>query len=272
MGKQPIAGWYIREYRCANGICEKTKFFVPDGKLPAYSVRERKRQIRRAEKNVTEAKHIAARIVNHNFRAGADEYVTDTFDDAGMAQLVMKAGTDDRDALLLAAQHEAELQMRRARYACRKAGITLRYLFVKSDLDGKTLEPVRPHIHIIVNREAAQIVAGAWKLGKAVHSTLYSRHHGDLTDLVEYMIAQTRQIGTEKRYTPSRNLEQPPMTEPRPVKSIDAPLRVPPGCKFIWRSEQRTGRPQKLRYYRPPRARKRAIGTDTDGDEEGASI
>lgn len=269
MGKQPIAGWYIREYRCANGICEKTKFYVPDGKLPAYSGRERKRQIRRAEKNVTEAKHIAARIVNHNFRAWFDEYVTDTLSQDGYELLVTKAGTDDPDALLLAIQHEAELQMRRARYACKKAGITLRYFFVKSDMDGKTFAPARPHVHIIVNREAAQIVSEAWKLGEAPRGTLYSKHHGDLTDLVEYMIAQSRQIGTEKRYTPSRNLEQPPMTEPRAVKNIDAPLRVPKGCEFIWRSEQRAGRPQKLRYYRPPRTKNRPAYTDADGEEEG---
>lgn len=269
MGKEPAAGWYIREYRCANGICEKTKFYVPDGKLPAYSARERKRQIRRAEKNITQTKHVAARIVNHNFMAGMDMYVTDTFDDRGMEKLIMNAGTDDRDALLMAAEHEAELQMRRARYACRKAGIPLKYFYVKSDQDGKTFEPVRPHIHIIVNREAAQIVANTWKLGKAVCGELYSRHHGDLTDLVEYMIAQSRQIGTEKRYKPSRNLEQPPVTEPRAVKSIDAPLRVPKGCEFIWRSEQRAGRPQKLRYYRPPRTKNRPAYTDAGGEEEG---
>ena len=267
MRAKPIAGWYISEYRCANGICEKNKFYVPeDGKaLSSYSSRDGKRRIRRAEKAAAEAKHVAARIVNNNFRAGRDCYLTDTFDDAGMETLITKAGTSDPDALLMAALHEAELQMRRVRYACKRLGLPLKYFIVKSDRNGKTLEPTRPHIHIIINREAAQLAADTWKLGKPVLGKLYSKHHGDLTDLVAYMIDQSRQVGTEKRYVPSRNLEAPIPTKPRPVKNVDAPLRVPKGCDFIFRSEQRAGLPQSLRYYRPP---KKHLTPEGEEDEE----
>lgn len=254
--KEPIEGWYIREYRAANGTCEKTKFYVSPDKCPAYVSRDRKRRVRWAEKNITEAKHTAARKANHNFRAGRDYFLTLTLDDRGLERVERRAGANceqDPNAVLMSMWHELELLIRRTSRACRKADKVLKYIAVASDQDGKTFELVRPHLHIIVNAEAARLMADAWTLGAVKNmSRLYSAHYGDLTDLVEYMIGQVRQIGAEKRYKPSRNLELPVPTPPRRVQNIDAPLRVPKGCQFIWRSEQRAGRPQMLRYYSPP--------------------
>ena len=90
--------WYIREYRMKNGICEKTKFPVRvEGEHPNRTSREYKRQVRRAEKNATEAKNTAARIVNNNFLAGLDMTDLLTYSDEGMERLVMKAGTDGEE-------------------------------------------------------------------------------------------------------------------------------------------------------------------------------
>ena len=261
--------WFTREYRMANGITEKTKFFVPEGgKASSASSRERKRQLRRAEKNAMEAKQEAARIVNNNFRAGRDYFVTLTLSDEGLRTLIRKAGSEDPDALLLAMRHEIKLCAKRARYAMRGVtGAELKYFAVASDIDGKTGELVRPHIHMIVNRRAARAVADAWHLGEVKRmDKLYSAHHGDLTDLVEYMLRQVRVIGNEKRYIPSRNLEPPKATAPRPAKNPDAPLRVPKGCAFIWRSEQREGYAQRLRYYRPMK------GLDPEGADDGDGL
>jgi hypothetical protein len=255
MKDKRVTECYIREYRCANGVCEKTKYFVPvEPERNVIPSRERKRRINQAEKNITEAKHTASRIVNNNFLAGRDMLVTLTYSDAGMDQMEQKAGTswEDRDAMLQAARHEMELCLRRARRACKKAGVELKYFCVTSDLDGKHGTACRVHHHIIVNRAAAQLVVDAWKLGEVKGSrALYSAHHGDLTDLVEYLISQTRQLGTEKRYTPSRNLEAPVASAPRLAKNPSAELRVPKGCTLIWRAENYEGRPQKIRYYRP---------------------
>jgi len=254
--------WYTREYKMANGVCEKTKFFVPDGEKPSgASLREERRRIRRAEKNATQARHEAARIVNNNFRVKRDRLVTLTLSDEGYKTLTAKAGSEDPDALLMAMRHEIVLLVRRAKYALKKTGTEWRYWAIASDLDGKTGEQVRPHIHIIVSGRAAQTMADAWQLGEIKRvDKLYSAHHGDLTDLVEYLLAQVRQVGTEKRYIPSRNLEPPKVTAPRQAKNPDAPLRVPKDCAFIWRSEQREGYAQRLRYYRPPK----------EGDDEDA--
>lgn len=257
MGKcEPIRGWYVREWRTANGTCWKIKYYVSPEKCPEYVRKDRKRAIRWAEKNITEAKHNAARTVNHNFRAGIDRFLTLTLSDEGLARLEKKAGAaqaEDADAVLEVMRHELELLIRRTHTRCAKSGTVLKYFAVASDQDGKTGELVRPHLHIIVNGPAADSMASAWKLGEVKsNKKLYSAHHGDLTDLVEYMISQARQIGNKKRYVPSRNLEQPTPTAPRRVTNVDAPLRVPKGCKFIWRSEQRAGRAQVLRYHRPP--------------------
>ncbi len=255
--------WYIREYRMKNGICEKTKFPVRvEGEHPNRTSREYKRQVRRAEKNATEAKNTAARIVNNNFLAGLDMTDLLTYSDEGMERLVMKAGTDGEDEIYLAAKHELALCIERARYACKKDGVELRYCAWTSDRDGNTGKPVRVHHHVIVNREGAEYILRAWKLGEAKSKKLYSASHGDLTDFVEYLMAQTRQIGTEKRYMPSRNLEAPVATRPRLAKNPTAELRLPKGCSFIWRSEGHAGRPQKLRYYRP------GIAGEGGADEE----
>ena len=251
----PIIEWWTREYICANGVCEKTKYPVRiDGDKSACSVREYKRRIRRAEKNATEAKNEAARTANENFRAERDYLLTATLSPEGMEELVMKAGTDDPDCLLLRMRQELENWIRRAKRRMPE-GADLKYMAWVSDLDGKKLIPTAPHIHVIVNAEGMQAMTDTWKLGFVFGKTLFAAHHGDLTDLVEYLMAQSRTVGTEKRYVPSRNLRKPQATRPRQAKNPDARLRVPKGAQLIFASEQRAGRPQKIRYYRPERDR-----------------
>lgn len=246
-----ITEWYIREYVCANGVCEKTKFpLVTGGDSSAYAVRDKKRRLRSAEKNATEAKTEAARTANNNFRAGRDYLLTATLSDEGMEDLIARTGTDDPDALLLQLRKELANWTRRAR---RRMGETeLMYMAFPSDRDGKRLTPVRPHIHVIVTAEGSAAMADTWKLGYVygADKTLYAAHHGDLTDLVEYLMAQSRTVGTEKRYIPSRNLSKPEASRLRPARNPDAPLSIPKDAKLILKSEQRAGRPQKIRYYR----------------------
>lgn len=249
--------WYTREYRCANGVCEKTKYpVILDGDMSARSGREHKRAIRRAEKNATEAKTEAARSANHNFRAGRDYLLTATLSPEGLEELVARTGTDDPDALNLRLHTEYANWIRRARRRLPE-GVEMKTMAWVCDLDGKTLTPVLPHIHVIVSAEGVEAMAQTWKLGFVFggEKKLYAAHHGDLTDLVEYLMAQSRQIGAGKRYIPSRNLDKPEATAARPARNPDAALRLPKGASFIWKSEQRAGRPQKMRYFMPERDR-----------------
>jgi hypothetical protein len=153
---------------------------------------------------------------------------------------------------MAAKKHALDNYIRRCRRACKKAGVEFRYFIVTSDMDGKSFDPVRVHHHMVVNQEAAAICCEKWKDGGTYADPLYGEC-GDLTPLAEYMINQVRYFPNEKRYTPSRNLCKPKVTPVRKCKNPDAPLQVPKGCIYIHRSESYAGRPQRLRYYRPPK-------------------
>ena len=244
--------WFTREYRCANGICVKTKF--PAGgelKSARPGTREYKRQVKRAEKNAMEAKHNAALQLNNSFRAKRDHMLGFDYSDEGLAALVTKAGTDDRDAVYLAADREIHNWVRRVARACEKRGVPFRYFFVTSDMDGDTGEEKRVHHHLVVNAEAADICREKWTLGGVWDRKLRGGRCGDLTPVAEYMIDQVRQIVPGKaRYSASRNLEPPKVMPLRRVRNPEAELRVPKGAKLIYRSEAYAGRPQYLRYAR----------------------
>lgn len=248
--------WFIREYECANGITDKTKFPAPWEERPCRpGSRQYERGVRRAEKGATEAKHELARELNNNFRAGVDHMLTPTYDAAGWDRLVMRAGSPDApDAVWVAADREIHNWVKRVQNACKKAGVVFRYAFVTSDLDGKTLDPVRVHHHVVLNAEAAEIAKAKWTAGDARLTLLRGGKHGDLSPVAEYMIRQARQVVPGRaRYSPSRNLVKPKPSRLRRVRNPEAELRVPKGCELIYRSEGVPGRPQLLRYHRPPK-------------------
>lgn len=302
-GQQERVVWYTREWQMANGVCEKTKFAVIMEGSIRIGTRQYSRAVNRAEKNATEAARELARAFNENFRSGTDSYLTLTYSNLALRKLAKKAGIPedsidsflasvlskggsgeqeaDRLMLYLAAEKEAENYIKRCRRACKAAGVELRYVYVTSDLDEdkKTgeLVPARVHHHMIVNQEAAEICARCWKGGWSEPKykgpqTLYGSHHGDLTDLAEYLIKQVRYIPGKKRYHPSRNLRKPEPGPRRPAKNPDRPLEVPTGCELIFRAESYGGRPQLIRYYRPPekRRKKRAVKTvERGGFDDG---
>lgn len=288
--------WRIREWQMRNGICEKVKFAVVLDGAVRTGTRTYMRAVDRAEKNSREAARELARSLNDNFEAGTDRLLTLTYDDAALRKRASRAGIpedsvdsfltsvlgdgesqeqkDNRMLLYMAAEQELKNFLKRCRRACKKAGVQLKYAGVTSDQeqDKRTGEmcPARLHHHVVVNREAAELCARAWHGGEADSKTLYGPH-GDLTDLAEYMIAQVRTIPGKKRYHPSRTLTHPEPTD-RPAQNPNVPLRVPDGCEFIWRSESRAGRPQMLRYYRPPekrRKRKQKKKQRKGGDRDG---
>ena len=243
--------WYITTYRCSNGVEEKTKYPVPEP-APKDGARKRERAIRRAEKGCSEAKHEVTRLLNENFRAGRDYHITLEYDKAGFEKLKKRAGSLRHDDLLLAADREAVNFIRRVLRECKKLGIELRYLYVVSDKNGKTLEYARPHVHLVVNREALEACLRKWNGGRARESVLYGGRGGDLGDLAFYMIQQTRYIRNRKKYTPSRNLRKAIKLPPVKSKNPEAELRTPEGCVKIWQAETRGGKAQHLRYWRPP--------------------
>lgn len=242
--------WYVRRYVCSNGIEEKTKFPVPDPS-PQDGARKREQSIRRAEKGCTEAKHEVTRLLNENFRAGRDYHITLEYDREGFDRLRKRAGSLRHDDILLAADREAVNFIRRVLRECHRSGNELRYLYVVSDKNGATGAYARPHVHLVVCREAMEICLQKWTAGMARESVLYGGRGGDLGDLAFYMIQQTRYIRNRKKYTPSRNLRKCIAMPPVKARNPEAELTVPKGCVKIWQAENRGGRAQHLRYWRP---------------------
>lgn len=243
--------WFIREWRYANGVCVKTKFPAPGSFDARPGTREYKRQMRRAEKNAADAKHELAAALNMNFRAGRDAHVLLTYDETGMDMLVARAGTDEPDELLRVAKREMRNFIRRLGRRCTAAEVELKYVAIASDRDGRTGAAERVHHHLVINAAAAPFVAEKWLHGEALVRRLFAQHYGDLTDLAEYLVAQTRVLDGEKRYMPSRNLDKPKPKPARIAKNPEAELRVPAGCRLIHRCESNPGRPQRIRYWRP---------------------
>ncbi len=288
--------WRIREWQMRNGVCEKVKFAVTLDGAVRTGTRSYMRAVDRAEKNRREAAREMARILNDNFEAGSDVHLLLTYDEASVRKLVRRVGVPEQDIerflfsvrsegetreqednrllLYMAAEQEFRNWTKRCRRACGKAGVQLKYAGITSDRERDkrtgTTGPARLHHHVVVNRETAELCARAWRGGAADKKVLYGPH-GDLSELAEYMIDQVRTIPGMKRYHPSRTLTQPEPID-RPAQNPDAPLRVPEGCEFIWRSESRPGRPQVIRYYRPPEKRRRQRKKRKGGKGHGGDI
>ena len=258
-----MAEWYIRTYLCDNGVEDKTKFPVPEGEIPRKNGnRKRESTLRRAEKGATEARTEVARLLNCNFLAKRDYCMTLEYGRKAYSSLLAKAGRN-RDNLWLQADHQAELFIRRVQRECRKRGIEFRYLYVTSDRDGKdSARAVRVHHHIVVNAEAIEICRKKWTAGDAWANVLYGGRGGDLGDLAAYLIGQVRHFPGKSRYSPSRNLKKARPMDAVRARNPEADLTVPKGCVKIWAAEHRAGRPQHIRYWRPP-------GVAREGEDDG---
>lgn len=248
--------WYICTAKCVNGIEYKTKFPVGGSKERLPVRKPNRTEIRRAEKLARETAVDLGQTLNCNWKAEADEHVLFTFSDEGLRKIVTRAGSEDRDAVYQAGEDWfggcfVDKTLRRA---CGKAGVELRYDWIISDTDGETGEPERIHVHMVCSPEIRRIAERVWKLGRVEHKTLYSHAHGDLQELADYLIAQVRPLAGRKRHHPSRNLVKPLRSTPIPARNPSADLTLPRGCEKIWRSEFQAGRPQMLRYWRPPGA------------------
>lgn len=261
----------IRTTKCRDGVEEKTKFRV---KMVGaeWRSRESRRSVNRAAKNTAGAGRNVARILNNNFVPG-DCFLTLTLSEAGWVKLKKRAGKilegykaseilgdvpelSEEDALLLAMGQEEENQNTRAQKACKSQGIEIRYLAAVSDREQKKGDWVkaRPHIHAIVNKEAAEIYKQKWRrygdiiLDEAL-SAWKSGGVADWSALANYIVSQTRIVDKEKRYTASRTLEKPAQRD-RIAKKPNALLRVPKGAILLEQGEYRPGWPQYIRYIR----------------------
>ena len=224
-----------------HGILEVTRFPSKPGDSTAVG-RKSKRPDNKDEKRRKDAARALRRILNLNFRAGLDSFLTldyapETFD----------TFPSDPEEQYDVANSYAVNYLRRCRRECNIQGITIKYVLITSCMDGKTGEIVRVHHHLVVNAEAAPVCTEQWKVGGSLPRTLYGTLGGDLSPLAEYLIAQTPTfLGGKKRYHPSRNLLLPEPYDQHEVEP-DGTIAIPPGYNIIWQSNSPPGHPQVVR-------------------------
>ena len=241
--------WAIRTYESGK-IGEKIKYWVP-GEKPTRSARKMKSDIRKQNQNRAEAVRVLARLINENF-TGGDVFDALTYSDKHLIRITegMPGGMEEQEARQWVkdrAAHEAELFLRRVRYACKKQGIEFKFILITSDMDGETKAKVRVHHHMIANAQVREIARELWKNGEIEKRAVF--YEDDHTGLAAYMLDQVERAENEKAYTRSRNLRIP---EPKDRAALtDKEVQPPKGAKLLDRSRFKPGRPQYIRYIIP---------------------
>ena len=245
--------WFTRTYKSRNGVVEKTKYPVCLAGKGANR-RERRRAARRAGRAGDNAERQAARLLNNNFFGDDALHLTLTYSEAGYKKLLARADQlraedlPERDRIFRAAQKELENFVRRVQYDLKG----FKYFAVTSDMDGETGDPVRVHHHVVAERESLQACKKKWeKMGLVLEKELYSIN-GDMTPLASYLIKQVRYIPDNKRYTHSRNLAAPEITEPLEVtRYAESEISIPTGALLLYRPPYSRGTSQYVRYLSP---------------------
>lgn len=261
--------WVIRTY-VSGRVGEKIKFFIPGAK--PKNKRQYRSDVRKQEQNFYSSERNLARLINANFGFG-DVILGLDYSEEGVSFIEQKAGAtffegkkracaracvnntensyseeEYMTAVRAAAEYELRLCFRRVKRVCEKKGIEFKTIAITSDMDGETGEAVRVHHHLVVSREVAEIFKEKWKWGGSFAETI--RKQEDYTEIAHYFIAQVRKIPDSKKYISTRNLERPKPKD-RAVAS-GSEVRVPRGCKLLFRSEYNEHKPQYIRYYIPP--------------------
>lgn len=259
--------WVTRTYE-AGRIGEKTRYFVP-GKRPTGKDRRRQRDaVKKQEQNEYSAQKALARLLNANFGEQGGYLMGLDYSPEGEKKLVAwleskgfpvaELGPEElREAMWLAADHEMTLCLRRVQYRLKKAGKELKAAYITSDMDGKTGVQVRVHHHMVVNEEAREAFADAWKkYGHVAWTKLYENQE-DRTPIAEYFMRQVRRIPDAKKYRSTRNLVRPePKDQLVPEKDEGKPLNPPRGCRLVFGTQFERGKAQYIRYVIPEIKRK----------------
>ena len=241
--------WAIRTWR-AGPVGEKIKYWVPGRRPEGKGAVKRDRNLKKAAQNLQNAVKTLARLINENFLEG-DLLAGLDYSDKALQRL--RNQIPGWDAMNKAEQQEAEWKaarqnltrfIRKLRDQAKKRGIELRYVTITSDLDGETGEVDRVHHHLIVNREAKQLLWELWQDGGADYEPLSAQP--DYTPIAAYMIRQVRHVEDAKKYTSSRNLRRP---EPKDqIAKSAAVLRAPKGALLVDAGSNVPGQAQYIRY------------------------
>ena len=244
--------WEIITIRSGE-VEEKSKHFV--AAEPDQTGERKKTSAKKQALNDANAARRAARWLNANFATGSVLLGLD-YDDRHLqavearAKKLQETSPEEswEDLVLTAAEHELRLCIDRVRRKLRGTGVTLKYMAWTSDMDGKTGEAVRVHHHLVIPAACLEAFREKWGKGRCVGKPIQDE---DLSVLAGYLCDQVRRRPDARKYMPSRNLTEP--TVSRRVAVSGAELRVPKGCRLLYRGAHEPGwTSQYIRYLRRP--------------------
>lgn len=258
-----------RLYKCKNGVEEKTRFVVGSNAEARPHWRKAKSSTEKREENQRQAARELGRILNCN--ASPDGWwVKLDFDPASWDKLFTGM---DPDQILREAKRQGSLFLRRLK---RRAGPDIKCAYIASDMDGKTKEPVRIHLHLVIMGAEEQDIRDCWHYGECTDvKHLYNQE--DYAPLAAYMVDQVRSLPNYKKYVCTQNMEKPEIFD-RVVKGDpEEEIRVQTGAKVLDRTPPKAGSlVQYVRYKRRPRQPKRggrketgSPVTEDSGQEKG---
>ena len=286
-----------RKYKCRNGVIERTRFPVRDNARPRSSKTKGNTPPRKQEANFNSALRRLARILNCNYTHESGLLITLDYDQPGLQRLCGLAGLTETETAWVLGKHvnpvgnwtqigkkrtdsekiapEMEQAMEKLRAAAEKQmnlwirrvkrhyGSALKYVAVTSDIDGETGEVVRIHHHLPI--EAAGIswdlLQRQWRLGSVDIRRL--RGQADYTPIAVYLLRQVRRQPDAKKYTVSRGMLMPEITEREVLGSPE--IKAPAGARVLERSEYNPETVvQYIRYVPKPREPRRKGGKQNE--------
>lgn len=240
--------------RRSGRVVEKSTVCVPAG-TQERSRREKTKggtTALKQDENERNAEKRLARVINCNFRPG-DVLLMASWSEEAWPQLEAKAEklaaahpeASWEDRMVMAAEQEGSNWIRRIQRLKKARGGTalLRYVIVASDMDGKTGEAKRVHLHVLLPGWAKDLALETWKHGLVDVRNL--REQDDYTPIAEYLLRQVRRRPDSKKYRTAQNMDKPVVT----IQNIpgNMPLKVKKNEVVMRHSEEGPDRPRYLR-------------------------
>lgn len=172
-----------------------------------------------------------SRLINCNFGVN-DYFVTLTYSNEASEQLLsnMTSDVDDAEYEYCEANKEIRSLIDRCRYHCKRHGIRFLCIYVTSNMDSDHGNPTRIHHHLLVNREAIEILTIQWTNGYVDAEPL--KDQLDYIEIASYMLNQVPYVKGKDTYGRTCNLEVP-IVATRTLLDPNERLLAPEGATIL---------------------------------------
>lgn len=161
---------------------------------------------RKIKANVEQSAKRLARIINSNFGAG-DLWLTLKYSDERLPESYEAAVESFAKFLRkLRALHK------------KQTGKALRYVLTTSDTSSKDGSTVRLHHHLVMDRIAYELLCELWPKDEITYRIIDGR--GNYKGIAEYMVKNARKTKGADKWSTSKGLKKPIVTEPEIIREI----------------------------------------------------